>query len=45
VLDPRLATARRYRWDIIRALPPMRRTKDRDDAVAFLTAIRDERDA
>ncbi|MCU0271893.1 MAG: ATP-dependent DNA helicase [Acidimicrobiales bacterium] len=45
VLDPRLATARRYRWDIIRALPPMRRTKDRDDAVAFLTAIRDARDA
>ena len=44
VLDPRLATARRYRWDIIRALPPMRRTKDRDDAVAFLTAIRDARD-
>lgn len=43
VLDPRLATARRYRWDIIRALPPMRRTKDRDDAVAFLTAIRDAR--
>jgi ATP-dependent DNA helicase DinG len=26
VLDPRLATAR-YRWDVVRALPPMRRTR------------------
>jgi ATP-dependent DNA helicase DinG len=44
VLDPRLATARRYRWDIVRALPPMRRTRDREEAVAFLSAIRDARD-
>jgi ATP-dependent DNA helicase DinG len=35
VLDPRLATAR-YRWDLIRSLPPMRRTKDRDEVLAFL---------
>jgi len=35
VLDPRLATAK-YRWDLIRALPPMRRTKDRDEVLAFL---------
>jgi len=35
VLDPRLATAR-YRWDLIRALPAMRRTKDRDEVLAFL---------
>ncbi|HVE93720.1 MAG TPA: ATP-dependent DNA helicase [Acidimicrobiales bacterium] len=35
VLDSRLATAN-YRWDLIRALPPMRRTKDRDDVAAFL---------
>jgi len=39
VLDPRLATAR-YRWDLIRALPPMRRTKDRDEVLAFLRDLR-----
>ncbi len=38
VLDPRLGTAR-YRWDIIRALPPMRRTRHRADAEAFLHEI------
>jgi len=41
VLDPRLATNTRYRWDIVHALPPMRRTRDRADAVAFLEDIRD----
>ncbi len=40
VLDPRLATNARYRWDIIRALPPMRRTRDRAEAEAFLRALR-----
>ena len=30
VLDPRLGKAG-YRWDLVRALPPMRRTKDRPD--------------
>jgi ATP-dependent DNA helicase DinG len=40
VLDPRLATAT-YRWDIVRALPPMRRTKDPEEAKAALRAIRD----
>jgi len=39
VLDPRLATAR-YRWDLIRALPAMRRTKDRDEVLAFLRGLR-----
>ncbi len=39
VLDPRLATNARYRWDIVRALPPMRRTRDRAEAEAFLSAI------
>ncbi|HUP70885.1 MAG TPA: ATP-dependent DNA helicase [Acidimicrobiales bacterium] len=34
VLDPRLATAT-YRWDLVRALPPMRRTKHRADVEAF----------
>ena len=39
VLDPRLATAR-YRWDLVRGLPPMRRTKDRDEVPAFLATLR-----
>jgi ATP-dependent DNA helicase DinG len=41
VLDSRLATANRYRWDIVNALPPMRRTKDRAEVEVFLKAIRD----
>jgi ATP-dependent DNA helicase DinG len=40
VLDPRLAKAG-YRWDIVRALPPMRRTKDPAEARRALEAIRD----
>ena len=35
VLDPRLATAS-YRWDLVRALPPMGRTRNRSEAEAFL---------
>ncbi len=35
VLDPRLATAN-YRWDLVRSIPPMRRTRDRSVACAFL---------
>jgi ATP-dependent DNA helicase DinG len=38
VMDPRLGTAR-YRWDIVKALPPMRRTRERSDAEAFLREI------
>ena len=38
VLDRRLGTAR-YRWDIVRALPPMRRTRHRAEAEAFLRAL------
>jgi ATP-dependent DNA helicase DinG len=38
VFDPRLATAG-YRWDIVRALPPMRRTRHRAEAEAFLRDI------
>lgn len=38
VMDPRLGTAN-YRWDIIRALPPMRRTRHRAEAEAFLREI------
>lgn len=41
VLDPRLATSRNYRWDLINALPPMRRTKDRSEAEALLRELRD----
>jgi len=45
VLDPRLATNARYRWDIVRSLPPMRRTRTRADAEAVLREIRDTRTA
>mgnify|MGYP003407609460 CR=1 FL=1 len=38
VLDRRLGTAR-YRWDIVRALPPMRRTRDRTEVEAFLREL------
>ena len=38
VLDPRLASAG-YRWDVVRALPPMRRTRRRDEVEAFLREI------
>jgi ATP-dependent DNA helicase DinG len=41
VLDSRLGTAR-YRWDIVRALPPMQRTRERGDVERFLREIRDE---
>ena len=41
VLDKRLASAKSYRWDLIKALPPLKRTKDRDEAIAFLKALRD----
>lgn len=40
VLDPRLGTAR-YRWAIVNALPPMRRTRHRAEVEQMLTSIRD----
>jgi ATP-dependent DNA helicase DinG len=40
VFDPRLATKASYRWDIVNALPPMRRTRDRAEAEAFLRELR-----
>ncbi len=40
VLDPRLAKTRTYRWEIIAALPPMRRTRDRAEAEDFLRSLR-----
>ncbi len=45
VLDPRLATNARYRWDIVRALPPMRRTRDRAEAEDFLRTLAADADA
>ncbi|GAC1538626.1 MAG: ATP-dependent DNA helicase [Acidimicrobiales bacterium] len=38
ILDPRLASAT-YRWDLVRALPPMRRTRERDEVRAFLATL------
>jgi ATP-dependent DNA helicase DinG len=38
VMDRRLGTAR-YRWDIISALPPMRRTRDREEVENLLRTI------
>ncbi len=38
VLDPRLAKAG-YRWDLVRALPPMRRTRHRSEVEAFLRSL------
>jgi ATP-dependent DNA helicase DinG len=40
VFDTRLATAR-YRWSLINALPPMRRTRHRSDVVEFLATTRE----
>ncbi|MCP4223990.1 MAG: ATP-dependent DNA helicase, partial [Actinomycetia bacterium] len=39
VLDPRLATSKHYRWDLISVLPPFKRTKDRDEVIAFLSSL------
>jgi len=39
VLDSRLATAS-YRWALVRALPPMRRSKDRSEVEGFLRSLR-----
>jgi ATP-dependent DNA helicase DinG len=44
VLDSRLGKAR-YRWDLIRALPPMRRTKLRSEVEAFLAPLRNSTSA
>jgi ATP-dependent DNA helicase DinG len=38
VFDRRLSTAR-YGWDIVNALPPMRRTRHRHEAEAFLRSV------
>jgi ATP-dependent DNA helicase DinG len=41
VFDPRMATNASYRWDIVNALPPMRRTRSREDVEEFLRDLRD----
>jgi ATP-dependent DNA helicase DinG len=41
VLDPRLASAN-YRWELVRALPPMRRTRHRHEVEDFLAPLRAE---
>ena len=41
VLDSRLGSAR-YRWEIVKALPPMKRTRDRTEVETFLRSLRDE---
>ena len=38
VLDSRLGTAR-YRWDLVNALPPMKRTRHKSDVVEFLQSL------
>ncbi len=40
VLDPRLATNKSYRWDLIGAMPPFTRTKDRSQVIKFLQELR-----
>ena len=44
VLDPRLATSRSYRWELLGALPPMRRTKDRTEAERLLESLQAPQD-
>lgn len=39
VLDRRLGKAR-YRWELVKALPPMRRTRSRTEVEAFLASLR-----
>jgi len=39
VLDKRLATSRSYRWDLINALPPFKRTKDPEEVYHFLRSL------
>src|SRR5699024_1995442 len=41
VLDPRLANARSYRWRLLNALPPFRRTRDRSEVEEFLRSLAD----
>ncbi len=42
VLDPRLATNKSYRWDLIGAMPPFARTKDRSQVTEFLRRLQSD---
>lgn len=42
VLDSRLATKKSYRWELINALPPLKRTKEREEVIEFLKTLRDD---
>lgn len=42
VLDTRFATKKAYRWDLINALPPLRRTKHQAEVCAFLAELDEE---
>jgi ATP-dependent DNA helicase DinG len=42
VLDPRLGSAS-YRWQLVAAMPPMRRTRHREEVVDFLAPVRERR--
>ncbi len=39
VFDPRLATTKSYRWDLINSMPPMRRTAKQEEVLAFLREL------
>ncbi len=39
VLDSRLSTKKSYRWELIGALPPFKRTKDRDEVMDYLRSL------
>jgi ATP-dependent DNA helicase DinG len=41
ILDPRMAKAS-YKWDLVNALPPMKRTKDRSEVEAFLRSLHED---
>lgn len=39
IMDPRLNTAKSYRYELLAALPSMKRTRDRSEVETFLTKI------
>jgi ATP-dependent DNA helicase DinG len=39
IMDPRLNTAKSYRYELLAALPPMKRTRDRSEVEKFLAKI------
>lgn len=39
VLDSRLATSKSYRWELINSLPPLKRTRDKQEVLDFLAEL------